>query len=46
MLIDVKEKCHDDPDADKHDIDLQWNYGEDGRPTLLQLTMFCPYGEK
>jgi hypothetical protein len=45
ILIDVAEQKQDAPDADLHDIRLVWEYenGEDQVPTLLRLTMVCPF---
>lgn len=45
ILIDVMEQKEDAPDADLHDIRLVWEYGDGDRkaPTLLRLTMVCPY---
>jgi len=43
MKIHVEEKDKASADADKHDIKLIWEYGKDGIPTLLKLTMVCPY---
>ena len=44
MQIDVQEQPQDSPSAAQHDIKLVWTYGSDGIPTLLRLTMVCPYG--
>ena len=46
MQIDVQEQPKDSPDAARHDIKLIWTYGSDGVPTLLRLTMVCPYGSR
>jgi len=44
MVIDVKEQRVDSPDRDTHDIELVWEYGgTDKVPTLLRLTMVCPF---
>ncbi|GGI31788.1 hypothetical protein [Bradyrhizobium guangdongense] len=33
-----------DPGADTHEIRLEWEYeGDSKTPTLLYLTMVCPY---
>jgi hypothetical protein len=42
--IDVREHRFDDPNADRHDIELTWKYdnGKDQPPTLLEFTMICP----
>lgn len=44
MQVNVTQRAKDDPDAAKHDILLEWEYpaGSDV-PTLLNLTMVCPY---
>lgn len=44
MKIDVQEQPEHSPNATQHDIRLVWTYGDDGVPTLLRLTMVCPYG--
>jgi hypothetical protein len=46
MLIDVMQKQQDDPNPDQHDIGLVWEFGKDGTdevPSLLRLTMVCPF---
>jgi hypothetical protein len=43
MTIDVTDKNANSPDPDLHDIILTWDYGKDGIPTRLHLTMVCPY---
>jgi hypothetical protein len=45
MKIDVREHKFDDANADKHDIELTWTYGDgkDKPPTLLEFTMICPF---
>lgn len=46
MLIDVMQKPEDAPNPDQHDIRLVWEYAKDGKdkvPTLLRLTMVCPF---
>ncbi|WP_291860403.1 hypothetical protein [Bradyrhizobium sp.] len=44
MQIDVKQQRDDAPNRDTHDILLEWDYGKTGdKPTLLRLTMVCPY---
>ena len=43
MVIDVTEKKANSKDASLHDIELVWDYGADGKPTRLHLTMVCPY---
>jgi hypothetical protein len=44
MQVDIQEQPQDAPNAAQHDIRLVWTYGSDGIPTLLKLTMVCPYG--
>jgi hypothetical protein len=44
MIIDVMEQAKDSASADQHDIHLDWEYGKDRIPTLLRLTMVCPFG--
>jgi hypothetical protein len=44
MQVDIQEQGQDAPNAAQHDIRLVWTYGSDGIPTLLRLTMVCPYG--
>jgi hypothetical protein len=44
MQVNVTQRAKDDPDADKHDILLDWEYAAGSNvPTLLILTMVCPY---
>ncbi|WP_249127511.1 hypothetical protein [Bradyrhizobium lablabi] len=44
MQVNVTQRAKDDPDADKHDILLDWEYAAGSNvPTLLNLTMVCPY---
>ena len=43
MTIDVKDKQATSVDSNLHDIELVWDYGSDGKPTRLHLTMVCPY---
>ena len=44
MQVNVTQRAKDDPDADKHDILLEWEYPPGSNvPTLLILTMVCPY---
>lgn len=43
MVIDVTEKNASSKDPGLHDILLVWDYGADGKPTRLHLTMVCPY---
>jgi hypothetical protein len=43
MVIDVTEKNENSKDPSLHDILLVWDYGADGKPTRLHLTMVCPY---
>jgi hypothetical protein len=44
MQVNVTQRAKDDPDADKHDILLEWEYAAGSNvPTLLNLTMVCPY---
>jgi hypothetical protein len=46
MLIDVEEQQKDSPDANTHDIRCVWEYADGGKvPTLLRLTMICPFIE-
>jgi len=47
MWMDTKQHRQDDPGSDQHEISLLWEYGngEDQPPTLLRLTMLCPYVE-
>ena len=43
MQVNVTQKAKDAPDADLHDIMLEWEYGTGSDvPTLLNLTMVCP----
>jgi hypothetical protein len=48
MKIDVAQRQKDDANSDQHEIRLVWEYGngEDHAPTLLNLTMVCPYVTK
>jgi hypothetical protein len=45
MKVDVTEHQQSDDNADQHEIRLEWEYdnGQDQAPTLLRLTMVCPY---
>lgn len=45
MIVDVKQKAQDELGADVHSIKLDWEYkdGTGGAPTLLNLTIICPY---
>ncbi len=45
MDVDITEHKQDDPNSDTHEIRLDWDYGNgpDQAPTLLHLTMICPY---
>jgi hypothetical protein len=44
MQVNVTQKAKNDPNADKHDILLEWEYAAGSNvPTLLNLTMVCPY---
>jgi len=44
MQVNVTQKAKDAPDAHLHDIVLEWEYGTGSNvPTLLNLTMVCPY---
>lgn len=47
IWMDTKQHRQDAPDADRHEISLVWEHanGEDQPPTLLRLTMICPYVE-
>jgi hypothetical protein len=48
MKADITQHRQDDPNSDRHEIRLVWEYGngEDNAPTLLSLTMVCPYAAK
>jgi hypothetical protein len=46
MQVDIQEQPKDSANATQHDIRLVWTYGSDGIPTLLKLTMVCPYGSR
>ena len=44
MQVNVTQKAKGDADPDKHDILLEWEYAAGSNvPTLLNLTMVCPY---
>jgi hypothetical protein len=44
MQVNVTQKAKGDPDPDLHDILLEWEYAAGSNvPTLLNLTMVCPY---
>lgn len=44
MQVNVTQKAKDSPDPGLHDILLEWEYGKGSDvPTLLNLTMVCPY---
>ena len=44
MQVNVTQKAKDAPNPDLHDIVLEWEYGTGSNvPTLLNLTMVCPY---
>jgi len=44
MQVNVTQKGKDSPDPDLHDILLEWEYAAGSNaPTLLNLTMVCPY---
>jgi len=44
MQVNVMQKAKDAPDPALHDIVLEWEYGTGSNvPTLLNLTMVCPY---
>jgi hypothetical protein len=44
MQVNVTQKAKDAADSGLHDIVLEWEYGtESNVPTLLNLTMVCPY---
>lgn len=44
MQVNVTQKAKDSPDPDLHDIVLEWEYAAGSNvPTLLNLTMVCPY---
>jgi hypothetical protein len=48
MKADITQHQKDAPNSDQHEIRLVWEYGngEDQAPTLLNLTMVCPYAAK
>lgn len=48
MKADIRQHQQDDANSDQHEIRLVWEYGngEDKAPTLLNLTMVCPYTTK
>ena len=44
MQVNVTQKAKDSPNPDLHDIVLEWEYATGSNvPTLLNLTMVCPY---
>ena len=43
LTIDVQETQATSADPNLHDILLVWDYGSDGIPTRLYLTMVCPF---
>ncbi len=43
MVIDVRQKPKDAANAGQHEILLAWEYGTGNVPTLLRLTMVCPF---
>jgi hypothetical protein len=44
MQVNVTQKAKDAANPDQHDILLEWEYGTGSNvPTLLNLTMVCPY---
>ena len=45
LKTDVIQQDKGAPNADRHEIRLEWEYdnGEDKAPTRLNLTMVCPY---
>ena len=44
MQVNVTQKANDAADAGLHDIVLEWEYETGSNvPTLLNLTMVCPY---
>jgi hypothetical protein len=44
MQVNVTQKAKDAPNPDQHDILLEWEYAAGSNvPTLLNLTMVCPY---
>ena len=44
MQVNVTQKAKDSKDPDLHDILLEWEYAAGSNvPTLLNLTMVCPY---
>jgi len=48
MKADIRQHQKDDANSDRHEIRLIWEYGngDDQAPTLLNLTMVCPYATK
>ncbi|MDE5440450.1 hypothetical protein GWG65_03095 [Bradyrhizobium sp. CSA207] len=48
MKADIRQHQKDDANSDQHEIRLVWEYGngDDQAPTLLNLTMVCPYMTK
>jgi hypothetical protein len=48
IWMDTTQHQDDDANSDQHEIRLIWEYanGEDKAPTLLRLTMVCPYVEE
>jgi hypothetical protein len=47
MWMDTTQHKKDAPGSDQHEISLVWEHGngDDQAPTLLRLTMVCPYVE-
>ncbi|SEN88528.1 hypothetical protein [Bradyrhizobium sp. OK095] len=45
MKADITQHQKDDANSDRHEIRMVWEYGngDDQAPTLLNLTMVCPY---
>lgn len=39
----VRQKRRDEADPDTHAIEVRWDYGSDGKPTMLHYTMICPH---
>jgi hypothetical protein len=47
MWMDTRQHDRETPNSDRHEIRLVWEYGngENQAPTLLRLTMICPYSK-
>jgi hypothetical protein len=48
MKADIRSHQENDANSDQHEIRLVWEYGngDDQAPTLLNLTMVCPYATR